>query len=213
MAEEQFTLPVLLPFRLDLTAWALRRRAQNSIDRWDGSRYSRISVAGRETVMINVFEENPSNRVGVKVTLHSAGELGAPARETARRQIQKMLGLDLDLQPFYALAEGDPVIGPLVRRFAGVKPPRFPDIFEALVNAIACQQVTLDLGILLLNRLAEKFGAVFMEDGTPGHAFPQPADLNDVPEDEIKQLGFSHQKARAIKELASGVKSGQIDLE
>ena len=27
------------PFRLDLTVWALRRRAHNAIDRWDGSTY------------------------------------------------------------------------------------------------------------------------------------------------------------------------------
>jgi DNA-3-methyladenine glycosylase II len=38
------------PFRLDLTVWALRRRARNAIDRWDGTAYRRvIIVAGRPT--------------------------------------------------------------------------------------------------------------------------------------------------------------------
>jgi hypothetical protein len=38
------------PFRLDLTAWALRRRARNKIDRWDGVTYRRvIAVSGRPT--------------------------------------------------------------------------------------------------------------------------------------------------------------------
>ena len=31
-----------------------------------------------------------------------------------------------------------------------MKPPRFPTVFECVVNAIACQQVTLTLGIRLL---------------------------------------------------------------
>src|SRR4051812_684300 len=38
------------PFRLDLTVWALRRRARNQIDRWDGMSYRRVVVVrGRPT--------------------------------------------------------------------------------------------------------------------------------------------------------------------
>jgi len=103
-----------------------------------------------------------------------------------------MLGLDRDLRPFYALARDDDVIGPLVRKFMGVKPPRFPTIFEALLNAIACQQVSLDVGILLLGRLTEKFGPAF---DTGDHAFPRPESLASVPVDEVKKLGFTYQKA------------------
>jgi hypothetical protein len=32
----EFTISPRAPFRLDLTAWALGRRAHNAIDRWDG---------------------------------------------------------------------------------------------------------------------------------------------------------------------------------
>ena len=32
------------PFRLDLTVWALRRRARNLVDRWDGTTYRRVVV-------------------------------------------------------------------------------------------------------------------------------------------------------------------------
>ncbi len=31
-----FQLRPLPPFRLDLTAWVLRRRPENAVDRWDG---------------------------------------------------------------------------------------------------------------------------------------------------------------------------------
>jgi 3-methyladenine DNA glycosylase/8-oxoguanine DNA glycosylase len=39
-----------------------------------------------------------------------------------------------------------------------LKPPRFPTLFEAVINGIASQQITLTLGIILLNRLATDFG-------------------------------------------------------
>src|SRR4029079_3473473 len=97
------------------------------------------------------------------IALQANKEITAPVRQEAKALVQRMLGLSVDLHPFYVLANENKVLKSLVAQFSGVKPPRFPSVFEALVNAIACQQVTLDLGILLLNRLSERFGPVFVD--------------------------------------------------
>jgi DNA-3-methyladenine glycosylase II len=213
MVNEILTLPVVFPFRLDLTVWALRRRKSNIIDRWDGRQYTRIIVFNDSPVKISIVQQSPSKGPELSMSLQGRQTSTDQVREHALRLIKKMLGLGLDLQPFYSLAENDDIIRGMVRRFSGVKPPRFPTIFEALVNAIACQQVSLDVGIILLNRLAERFGLVFGDDGAPLHAFPEPGSLADVPEEEIKKLGFSYQKARAVKELAMAIVSEKISLE
>ena len=57
-------------------------------------------------------------------------------------------------------SDGQVQIRSLVRRFIDFRPPRFPSLFEAIVNAIACQQLSLTVGIILLNRLARTFGHV-----------------------------------------------------
>jgi DNA-3-methyladenine glycosylase II len=181
------------------------------IDRWDGRRYARVAVFNNKPLEVSIVQETPLANPEISIISQSGRENADRIKEGALRTAQKVLGLDLDLRRFYALAENDEVIGPLVRRFYGVKPPRFPTIFEALINAIACQQVSLDVGIILLNRLAEKFGATF-DRVTPLHAFPGPEDLAHVAEEEIKKLGFSYQKARAIKELAMAVAGDQICL-
>ena len=49
-------------------------------------------------------------------------------------------------------------VGVLAGRLRGVKPPRFVSLFEALVNAIANQQLSLEVGIELFNRITEAFG-------------------------------------------------------
>ena len=144
--------------------------------------------------------------------MESTTRISARARKEAGLLVQKMLGLAVDLQPFYKLARDNAVIGPLVEQFAGVRPPRFPTVFEGLVNSIACQQVSLDVGIVLLNRLSERFGAQFVTRNTVLHAFPTPADLADVPEESIRELGFSHQKTRAIQELSTHVADTTVDL-
>lgn len=212
MARAMVVLPVTGPFRLDLTVWALRRRASNAVDRWDDGRYSRVIVADGGPARLTVIQTTAGAEPTLTVVVESATRISAAATHDAGLLVQKMFGLAVDLRPFYQLARDDRVISPLVERFCGVRPPRFPTVFEGLVNAIACQQVTLDLGIVLLNRLSERFGTPMATQGTVLHAFPTPVDLANAPEESIRELGFSRQKTRAIQELSTHVADATVDL-
>ena len=210
MVDTRMTLSTASPFRLDLTSWALRRREKNAVDRWDGSRYTRVIAVDSSPVRLTVTQETTGAEPVLIVSLHPGA--GDQLREDTGLLVQKILGLTVDLQPFYVLARDNELLRPLVDQFSGVRPPRFPSVFEALVNSIACQQVTLDLGILLLNRLSERFGPAVNDHGTVQHGFPGPADLAEATEEALRQLGFSHQKARAIRELAADVVADRLDL-
>jgi DNA-3-methyladenine glycosylase II len=212
VVNERFTLPVVSPFRLDFTVWALRRRKKNVIDQWVGSKYIRVIASNKNPVKITITQEGTMDEPKLIAVLRGKKRPTDHVQKDALLLIQKMLGLNVNLQPFYMLANNNDVLLSLVQQFLGVKPPCFPSIFEALVNSIACQQITLDLGILLLNRLSESFGLEFDDGGVLLHAFPRPEDLANISEEDLKKLGFSYQKARAIKELAIGVESKKIDL-
>lgn len=212
MARATVVLRATPPFRLDLTTWALRRRKNNVVDRWDAGHYSRVVVVDGHPVRLAVTQQVAGAQPTLVVTVESTTRISTRVRKEAGLLVQKMLGLAVDLQPFYKLARDNRVIGPLVEQFAGVRPPRFPTVFEGLVNAIACQQVSLDVGIVLLNRLSERFGAQFVTPDTVLHAFPTPAGLADVPEESIRELGFSHQKTQAIQELSTHVADTTVDL-
>src|SRR6185369_4510484 len=93
---------------------------------------------------------------------------------------ERLLGLRTDLTEFYQFAAHDRRLGPLADRFRGMKPPRFAMVFEGVINAMACQQVTLTLGVRLLNRLAVACGAAFSEGHEAVHAFPSPVDLAEL---------------------------------
>jgi DNA-3-methyladenine glycosylase II len=212
MAHATVALRATPPFRLDLTAWALRRRQKNAVDRWDDGHYSRVLIVDGDPVQLTITQDTAGVVPTLVVTVDSTTRISARAKREASLLVQRMLGLAVDLHPFYQLARDNAVVGPLVERFAGVRPPRFPTIFEGLVNSIACQQMSLDVGIELLNRLAERFGTPFVTVATVVHAFPTPADLADVPEESIRELGFSHQKTRAIQDLSTRVADGSVDL-
>jgi len=57
--------------------------------------------------------------------------------------LKRLLGIEVDLSGFYRFAGSDKRLGPLAQRFRGFKPPRFLTLFEALVNGVTCQQLSL----------------------------------------------------------------------
>lgn len=212
MRQTTFQLKPEPPFRLDLTVWVLRRRAHNLMDRWNGQTYRRVLIVQDQAVEVAVSQTGPpeSPRLLVK-----AGHTHFPKNLSAVLSplLVQMLGLSADLADFYRLAGADARLGPLVARFRGFKPPRYPSVFEALVNAIAGQQISLTLAIHLLNRLAFAYGPVFPGAEEPLHAFPGPRDLANLTPEAFRPLGFSHSKGRAIIEIARGLTAGSLDLD
>ena len=200
------------PFRLDLTAWALRRQAHNAVDRWGTASYERVLSLDGGPVALSVRQV-----AGPDAPRLSALLAGRPIDQRAethvRSALNSLLGLTVDLSPFAAMAAPDPLLGPLAARMRGLKPPRFPTVFEALVNGVACQQLSLAVGIHLLNRLAADRGKAMADAPDGPHAFPDPEDLASLKPDDLKRHGFSSTKARTIIETAQAVVADQLDLE
>jgi DNA-3-methyladenine glycosylase II len=127
--------------------------------------------------------------------------------------LDRVLGLDVDLAPFYRVAAQDPRLNDLATRFRGMRPPRFPTVFEALVNGIACQQLSLEAGLSLLNRLVASHGQSPPSLLGAYKAFPRPHDLNCALLESLRAVGFSRAKGLAIIEIASAAEPQDIRLE
>ncbi len=207
-----FPLKPQAPFRLDLTVWALRRWPNNLMDRWDGETYRRVLWVTDIPVAVAVKQVGPVDNPRLQVTV-KGDEIATATQQALRRILTHVLGTDRDLTGFYRLAASDPQLGRLADRFYGLKPPRFPTLFECLVNAVTCQQITLNLGIRMLNRLSEALGPSKKGEGEAIVGFPRPRDLMEAPGETLRKLRFSRQKARALKELSEGIVRGTLDLE
>jgi DNA-3-methyladenine glycosylase II len=200
------------PFRLDFTVWALRRRARNAIDRWDGATYRRVFIVEGRPTEIAVRQEGSSGKPHLLVTttppLRTASE-----RQRVRALVDRVVGPHVDLRNWYRMAERDRHLRTLAARFEGVKPPRFPTVFEALVNGFACQQLSLEVGLELLNRLATLGSAKRQSGGITAYAFPSPQEVARLPPAGCHAIGFSRQKVDALLALARGIDRRGLDVE
>jgi DNA-3-methyladenine glycosylase II len=212
MNRRTFHLEPAPPFRLDLTVWTLRRRPDNAVDRWDGETYRRVLAMPAGPVEIAVTDIGPPGRPKLRVVVEGQ-PLRAPLKTAVVATLERLLGLSIDLTAFYRFAARQEHLGPLARRFQGMRPPRFATVFESVINAMACQQVTLTLGIRLLNRLAASHGVALTGSEVAAHAFPRPDDLARLSPDELRTLGFSRQKGQAMIELAQSITTSRFDLD
>ena len=202
MAELTFTLRPRPPFRLDLTVWAIRRRAHNIVDRFDDGVWRRVLVIGKSPVTIAVRQTRFGERPEIEVRISAARPQAVKAEVAAI--VTRMLGLDRDLSDFYRLARGDAHLRELAERLRGMKPVRYATVFEAFANAVACQLVSLSAGMHVLNRLTEAFGIVgeVNHAAPPMRSFPPAAAIVRSNPDALRALGLSRQKGEYLIGLA-----------
>ena len=175
------------PYDFELSTARYRAFGPDKANLWHEGGLHRV-IAGREVRMVAALG-------GV-----DAEPLDAGIEPVAR----KLLGSEFDLDPFYGFAEQDDVLGPLVARLRGLRPPIAVEPFETLVTSITAQQVSLFAAFAVRNRLLERFGVRARE----AYAFPTRERMALAHPDELALLGFSRRKA----EYVVGIARSDLDL-
>ncbi len=135
------------------------------------------------------------------------GDLGRRDKKVVRERLSFILGLDTDLDSFYAEISDSPFAF-LAEEFKGLTVPASPSPYQALVEVIAQQQVSFDFAqrtIANLVRLAGRpVGGVY--------TFPTPEDIAELSEAELKgaKLGY---RAHYIKNLTALYLEGKLSLD
>ncbi len=174
--------------------------------------YRRVIVVNGRPTELAVRQEGLLT--APRLTVTATPPLRTPSeRHVVRSAIDRLLGVRIDLRDWYRMAEGHRKLRALADKFKGVKPPRFPTVFEALVNAFACQQLSLVVGLELLNRLAALCDVRRGTGDRAQYAFPAPDDVARVAPAEYHAIGFSRQKVRALLTLARAIDRGEVDVE
>jgi DNA-3-methyladenine glycosylase II len=97
----------------------------------------------------------------------------------------------------------DPVMAQLIRRAGphAVRPERGAGAYEALVQAVAHQQLTGKAARTILGRFYALYG---------GDCCPDPARLAATPDEQLRGCGFSRAKTAALKDIAARALDGTI---
>jgi len=146
-------LPVREPYRLDLTADALRRLAANVVD-----------VLGEDGAYRRVLSDDTgSNLVEVRQLGKGALQLCATGSQPERwmATVKSMLGIGAGLAEWDRRIKAFPWLVRHTERLRGMHPPRYPSLWEALAHAIVFQQISIHAASSIMRRTVQTLSAPY----------------------------------------------------
>jgi DNA-3-methyladenine glycosylase II len=208
----RITVRPVRPYALTLTA-SRYARFPEIVDRFDGSTYRRLLLAGREAALVSVTQRGGPDRALLEVTLEGPGAGSPAASAAARRLLERSLGAVSDVGPFYRACAADPLLGAAIRDFRGLRIAGHPSLWEALVTAILCQQVNLRFAYDIRRELALALGRRARIGGETHVAFPSPEAVARRTPRELRRFRLSGNKALALRGLARAFADGAVTEE
>lgn len=211
-ASEAVTLRPRPPFRLEPTARVLQRRPINRVDVWDDGRYLRVlpTSAGNRLVVVEDLGKADDPMLSLRV---AGGPVSPADMDDLARAVSWLLGAEVDTGAFFTLAREDPALASVAEVAYGLKPPRFPSLFETFLNVVIFQQISLVAALSISGRLVERYGERLEWTGTTYYAYPRPEVVAAAGEDELRRLGLSQRKAMVVKALARMVVEGEVSFQ
>lgn len=196
------------PFSFDLVASLYARFPTQCVDIYSEGEYKRVLRVGNKNHLVRIASvgsvKNPKLEV---VVIPKADE------EKVKNTVRWIVGADDNISEFYKIGLKNKKFARIINNLYGLKGPKTPTVFEALIIAISEQQIALPVAITIRKRLVEKYGDSITVNGVKYYAFPTPEQLTKAKPRDIRELKFSTRKAEYIVDISNRVAGGEIDLE
>jgi len=200
------------PFDFNLSVMIFSN-GDRSIRKGQDGKFWQVIRVDDKLILVTVKALGTVDDSKISVELRSDHEISEADKENAKQTVSAMLNLDLDLKPFYEYAKKDKILTNIIHRLRGLKIPTTPTVFEALIDSITEQQISLTVAHALERKLIKTFGKALRLDGEVYYAYPVPQELASARLEQLRRCGLSTKKAEYITEVSRMVVDGKLDLE
>jgi DNA-3-methyladenine glycosylase II len=134
---------------------------------------------------------------------------GTADPQVVRRQVTRILSLDVDGSGFPAVGRRDPVVAALQRRYPGLRPVCFYSPYETAAWAIISHRVRMGRAAGIKAHMAAELGPeIDLGDGIE-HAFPGPSRLADLE----RFPGLTDTKVERLRHLGRATVRGELEAD
>jgi DNA-3-methyladenine glycosylase II len=209
---EKITIAALPPFRFDLSA-EIFANGDEQIRNYENGRFWQVIRVNGKLILTIIEAAGSVDKPKVSAELKSDRKITEEDKKKAEETVNTLFSLDYDLTPFYEGVSNDNIMAYLTRKLWGLKSPTTQTVFEALVDSIVEQQISLKVANVIECKITKKFGDTLDLEGNTYYAYPTPQKLASASIEEIRHCGLSRRKAEYIKEVSTLITQGKLDLE
>lgn len=209
---ERTTLRCVPPFDFGLSTMVFSD-GDGQIRKYENGKFWQVIRIDDGLVLTTVQSLGTVEGPKLSVELRSNYGISESEKKEAREMVGSLFDTRLDLGPFYEHAKRDKVLTGLIQRLRGLKGPTTATVFEALVDSVIEQQISLNVAHVLETRLIKTFGeAVGLKEGV-FYAYPTPQKLASATLSQLRKCGLSERKAEYLSEISKMVEDGDLNLE
>ncbi|MDH4359049.1 MAG: hypothetical protein OEV37_03925 [Candidatus Berkelbacteria bacterium] len=146
----------------------------------------------------------------VKIEVYAEGKTSDDFANSLIEEIKYLYNFDLDLTEFYQQFENDKMLGPIIKKWRGMRPGHPSSLYEYLIIGIVLQNATVRRSISMFQTLLENYGTEVEFDSKKFWCFWFPGDLRKVTEEDLRALKIGY-RAKYIKKIDDYFAKGEID--
>jgi DNA-3-methyladenine glycosylase II len=206
----KFRIKPVPPFNFDLSA-SIFSDGDARFHRYEGEKFWQVIRLKDRKALITLRSTGSVDAPEISIRIEP-DRFSSDGARMAEEIVRRLFNLDLDLLPFYRAVADDGVMSLLTDRLRGLRSPTTQTVFEALVDSIIEQQISLKAAWSLQRRVIEAFGDVLRINDKAYYAFPRPEALAAAALQQLRGCGLSMRKAEYVRDLARLVADG-LDLE
>lgn len=197
------------PYRLELLLAILNRYQHAVTDIGHDGAYWRVLCGTKGRALARVVTASDGQALDVYVAFRDA----AITDDWVLNQLRHILGVDVDLRPFYAFAQERPPLWQVVAPLVGLPQHRAPSVFEATILTIIEQQIAWVAAQRAQSWLVRWAGDPLWHNGRPYYAFPTPQQVAGATIEMLMPLKITFRRIQTMITIARQVVAGALDIE
>jgi DNA-3-methyladenine glycosylase II len=162
-------------------------------------------------VLAEVFSSGTTDAPELYSTIRPDDALSKSGEADVRNKISSMFNITDDVSSFYQAMEKDSIMASLVSQLRGVKSPTTPTVFEALVDSVIEQQISLKAAHSIEKRLIRAVGSPLVIENMVYYGYPIPRNLAETPDQVFRTCGLTRRKGEYIRDISRQILSGVLD--
>jgi DNA-3-methyladenine glycosylase II len=208
----RLTIKPFTPFDFHLSA-TIFSGGDHQIRTYETGKHWQVLRVNNKLVLITITSVGSVDEPELVVDLKSKEEFSKDDQKRIEEIVSALFNLTFDLNVFYDAVKADKVMSMLTQQLRGLKSPTTPTVFEALVDSIIEQQISLNVAHSLERNVIKMFGDQLTLNGKVYYAFPTPQNVAFATVEQLRNCGLSMRKAEYIHDISSSIMEGKLDLE
>lgn len=182
----------------------------SSDNEWEKGKYWITMVWKRKYLGLKLEDRGTVANPKIKLTVYSKDLLSKEYKQSLILATEWRFNLKSDISEFDKRFKKDKVLGPLFKKWKGMKPVAANSLYETLMIYIILQNTVVRRSTQMLESLFDKFGRKVKFDNKVFSTFWEPKVIAKTPEKVLRDLKLGY-RAKFLKKLSEQFVKGEID--